>query len=187
MEGCYPVMMEGKPVGQCELHRQGARTEFFVRCAMREGIVRLAVYGREKECYLGIPIPEEGELRLRRIFSPAAMGDFPEEIIEIAPAGQGRAAMAVWEDEKGADEALTETDATAAGEEQTAEEEQEEEEELCWYASPDGALVCFDGERSLVALPPGDSRIPDDRKGQRRRIEGREYLVYVTKNSRIID
>ncbi len=54
-----------------------------------------------------------------------------------------------------------------------------------WYASPDGALVSFDGEKSYVALPPGDRRIPTDRSGEPRIIEGREYLVFVSKNGRI--
>lgn len=54
-----------------------------------------------------------------------------------------------------------------------------------WYASPDGALVSFDGEKSYVALPPGDRRIPTDRSGEPRTIEGREYLVFVSKNGRI--
>ena len=36
-----------------------------------------------------------------------------------------------------------------------------EEEPLDWFASPDGALVCFDGVHSLIALPLGDERIPD--------------------------
>ncbi len=54
-----------------------------------------------------------------------------------------------------------------------------------WYASPDGALVSFDGEKSYVALPPGDRRIPTDRSGEKRVIEGREYLVFVSKNGRI--
>ena len=52
-------------------------------------------------------------------------------------------------------------------------------------APEDGALVCFDGERTLIALPPGDARIPDRPPGERREIEGKEYLVYRTRNGRI--
>lgn len=61
------------------------------------------------------------------------------------------------------------------------------EEELYWYSSPDGALVCFDGERSLIALPLGDGRIPRNIEGQLRTVEGKKYMVYITKNGRIAD
>lgn len=61
------------------------------------------------------------------------------------------------------------------------------EEELYWYSSPDGALVCFDGERSLIALPLGDGRIPRNIEGQLRTVEGKKYMVYITKNGRIVD
>ena len=58
--------------------------------------------------------------------------------------------------------------------------------ELSWYASPDGALVCFDGERTLIALPPEDERVPKGIEGTLREIEGKQYLVYPTKDGRII-
>ena len=64
--------------------------------------------------------------------------------------------------------------------------EPESADELFWYSSPDGALVCFDGTHSLIALPVGDERIPEGFGGQRRTVEGREYLVYITKNGRIV-
>ena len=57
---------------------------------------------------------------------------------------------------------------------------------LSWYSSPDGALVCYDGARTLIALPLGDERIPPDVHGENRTVEGREYLVYRTQNGRII-
>ncbi len=60
-----------------------------------------------------------------------------------------------------------------------------EEEPLDWFASPDGALVCFDGVHSLIALPLGDERIPAGVPGERREIEGREYLVYRTRDGRL--
>lgn len=187
MEGTYPVMIDGAVVGRCQVRRQGARTEFDVCCRMMEGIVRLSVYGQEGEGYLGIPIPEEGELRLRKVFSPAAVRDFPGEIIEIGPAGRGKAAMTVLPEETAAEEAseaeeATETVCQAEG---TENVEEVDEDALYWYSSPDGALVCFDGARSLIALPLEDERIPPNIQGQLRQIEGKEYLVYVTKNSRI--
>lgn len=62
------------------------------------------------------------------------------------------------------------------------------EDDLFWYASPDGALVCFDGTRSLIALPLGDERIPasDAFSGVLRNVEGREYMVFRTKNGKLV-
>ena len=59
-------------------------------------------------------------------------------------------------------------------------------EDNYWYASPDGALVCFDGERNLIALPVGDPRIPEGGGGWTQSIEGRDYVVYRTKDGRLI-
>ena len=59
-------------------------------------------------------------------------------------------------------------------------------EDVYWYASPDGALVCFDGERNLIALPTGDERIPSGPGGWPRTIEGREYVIYRTKDGRLV-
>lgn len=56
-----------------------------------------------------------------------------------------------------------------------------EEDGPFWYASADGALVSFDGERELVALPVDDGRVPKNIPGQPRVIEGKEYLVYISK------
>ena len=57
---------------------------------------------------------------------------------------------------------------------------------LAWYASPDGALVCFDGRQTLIALPSGDARIPQDIPGDAREIEGRQYLVFRTKDGKMV-
>ena len=59
-------------------------------------------------------------------------------------------------------------------------------EDVYWYASPDGALVCFDGEQNLIALPLGDERVPAHVRGWPKTIEGREYVVYRTKDGRIV-
>ena len=59
-------------------------------------------------------------------------------------------------------------------------------EDLYWYASPDGALVCFDGTENLVALPLDDPRIPIGGGGWQKTIEGRAYMVFRTKDGRIV-
>ncbi len=62
----------------------------------------------------------------------------------------------------------------------------EDAPDLLWYSTTDGALVCFDGTRTLLALTPDDPRVPTGVPAARRSIEGRAYLVYATKNGRIV-
>lgn len=61
-----------------------------------------------------------------------------------------------------------------------------EDEGPFWYSSPDGALVCFDGTQTLLALPPEDPRIPAGTAGERRVVEGREYVVFPARDERVI-
>ena len=61
-----------------------------------------------------------------------------------------------------------------------------EDEGPFWYSSPDGALVCFDGTKTLLALPPEDPRIPAGTAGERRVVEGREYVVFPAREERVI-
>ena len=208
----YPVMIDGELCGSGEMTKAGAMTVIEVRCRMMEGIVRVSAYGESGEGYLGVLAPKDGELVLKKSFSPSAMRAFPGEIVEISRAGAGRstlpeaeaaekaqAAEAAEKSEENTTEAAedsTRTEECVQPPEETAQPAEElpaakpetvpEESGLNWYSSPDGALVCFDGEHSLVALPEGDGRIPKDIKGQEREIEGRKYLVYATQNCEII-
>ena len=325
MEGKYPIMIDDALAGTLEVTKKGAMTVFDARCRGTDALLRLSVYGDDGEGYLGVMVPEDGEMRLRRSMSPLSMKGFPEEIVAAGPAGRGNAGQQgkaekdaapqtgggetmagrvekpeTMPPEKMAEESCdtapceagcggaaspappeacgkpkseevdppcekpseqeTESPCEKCPEqeaespcekcsgqeaeppcekcpgqeaeppcekcpEQEAEspcekymERQEEEppcdmspeaemshsgqntpaapsrsedspddmEDLCWYASPDGALVCFDGVHSLIALPPADERVPINIPGQPRQIEGRDYLVYVTKNGRIV-
>lgn len=191
MEGTYPIMLDGALWGKLTVSGKGSMTVFEADCPMREGIIRLSVYGQGKEGRLGVLMPREGRLVLRRALSRAAMRDFPGEIEHVGPSGE------LPPETPPAPAEVTETAVpvgAAPGEE--AEEEAAPEtvqdsmpgddlSDLYWYSSPDGALVCFDGEHSLIALPLGDGRIPEQFPGMRKSIEGREYMVYITKNGRI--
>lgn len=84
------------------------------------------------------------------------------------------------------EEAPAEPEKAKGSEKPKKTEKSEKPEGLSWYASPDGALVCFDGERTLIALPPEDERVPKGIEGTLREIEGKQYLVYPTKDGRII-
>ena len=177
LDGTYPVVIDGKVAGKLSVHTKGASTCFEAVCCMLDGVVRISVYGGGAEGYLGVLAPEGERMRLCKSFSRAALCGFPKEIESVERSGRAQT-----EEETRPDEAAPEP-------EQPQEEPDVkvcEEESLLWYSSPDGALVCFDGQHSLIALPVGDERIPEGFGGTRRVIEGREYIVYTTKNGRII-
>ncbi|MCM1150298.1 MAG: hypothetical protein NC319_09490, partial [Butyricicoccus sp.] len=93
MEGKYPIIVDGAPLGALEVRKSGARTQFAARCRMVEGLLRISVYGEGKEGYLGVMAPESGELTLTRTLSPLDMRAFPGRIEGVGRAGQGQAAV----------------------------------------------------------------------------------------------
>lgn len=213
MEEKYPVMIDGELKGVLTVRREGVFTVFEVSCVMMEGIRRISVYGEDGEGYLGVLLPENDKLVLRKRLSRNDMRGFPKNIIDAGLAGQGQAQPAVEiKDETGTsmeeiqgevieevlEETVPQTETVMEQDSESAKEAAELSDlqkdspdkvtdTLTWYSSPDGALVCFDGENSLLALPLGDMRIPSTPQGEPRSIEGREYLVYITKNLRILD
>lgn len=209
MENQYPIMIAGVLCGFVTVTARGQLTEFEAECRMQPGILRLSVYGEGREGYLGVLMPsEDGKLRLKKSLSRTAMRDFPGSIDHAGAAGETQedkaAAKTFSPDKEEKPVQNPEPEVSAPGPEEECETEKNECEaepgelppglegrgiepgSLYWYSSPDGALVCFDGERSLIALPPGDERVPKEPKGVRKQIEGREYMVYITKNGRIV-
>lgn len=177
----YPIMLDGELAGKLKVEAKGARTVFDAECKMRSELVRISVYGGGREGYLGVLAPEGEALILHRVLSREQMRSFPAEIESVERAG--RSAEVSAEPEAPAEE--ENTPPAASGEEQN-ETVPADTGTLDWYASPDGALVCFDGEHSLIALPLGDARIPEGVAGQRRAIEGGDYLIYPTKDGKIV-
>ena len=107
----------------------------------------------------------------------------PEPVETPEPEGDGKPEML---QESGTNE---KTETAPEPQPETADRQNEtppELEDVYWYASPDGALVCFDGEHNLIALPAGDARIPDGPGGWPKTIEGKNYVVYRTKDGRLI-
>ena len=202
-QGVYPLLLDGERAGEVRVSAEGAWTVFNVKSAMRPGIVRVSVYGDGREGYLGVLAPEGEALALCRRLSPGDLRAFPGRI-EYAGRAGAPGAKAAPEDPP--EPAAPENPPEPACEEEApqaepAEEPQAETEEpqpeaqteappgiedLYWYASPDGALVCFDGTENLIALPLGDKRIPGGGGGWRKRIEGRDYIVYRTKDGRLV-
>ena len=199
----YPIELDGELAGRLTVERQGSITVFHADCAMREGLVRISVYGGGREGYLGVLAPEDGRLTLRKRLSRSQTREFPQPIERVGRAGEElyRAEPTVgtkvedrnreveYQDGKGESEnGKMERGSGTAGDTVTRVGDAAQEvadgsaacgdAELRWFASPDGALVCFDGTRRLAALPLGDPRIPADVEGEPRRIEGRDYLVY---------
>ena len=187
----YPIMLDGVLAGKLKVEEKGARTVFDAECKMRPELVRISVYGGGREGYLGVLAPEGEALILHRALSREQMRAFPAEIESVERAGRSAAAAAEPEaPSEPKAPAAPETPADAGRAPAPVEEEKEavpaDTGTLDWYASPDGALVCFDGEHSLIALPLGDARIPEGVAGQRRAIEGGDYLVYPTKDGKIV-
>lgn len=179
MEGNYPVSIKGEVCGSLCVSKEGAYTRFTVDCIGGGEVIRLSVYGGGKEGYLGVPVPKDGRLRLDKKFSPNAMKDFPDVIERCSLAGEKSC------EEKPAEKDEAKCDNTepeiCAETETKTDAERPKDESTYWYATTDGALVSRDGEREMVALRPDDERVPKDFPGEPRVIDGKEYLVYITK------
>lgn len=179
MERIYSITKDGEKIGTLKVGRQGGYTVFEAECHMMPGLVRLSVYGQGREAYLGVLVPQQGRMLLKKRLSPSAMRDFPEEIEFVGPAGGM---------EMKTEPAREMKEECSPDENEEKCQKADEETQLCtdedgpfWYASPDGALVSSDGGREMVALPLGDDRTPRNIPGESRVIEGKEYLVYITK------
>ena len=177
MLGTYPIIIKGENCGELKVTKEGAYTRFVADCVSFGGVIRLSVYGSGVEGYLGVPMPVNGRFRLDKRLSPTDLRSFPEKIERCSLAGEAPAVLPQPEPEP----------ELCDMPEQEFEKEDEcsaaEERDTLWYATADGALVSKDGEREMVALPPEDERIPNDIPGQPRVIDGKEYLVYITKEN----
>ncbi|MBE7016685.1 MAG: hypothetical protein E7420_00805 [Ruminococcaceae bacterium] len=171
MEGTYPIIIRREKCGELCVSKEGAYTRFLARCPLRAEVIRLCVYGQGKEGYLGVPLPKGEELVLDKRFSPSSMKLFPEKIEGCTLAGEAIVKLPSEKQEQAPD----------AEEPAPCVEKAEEEKPTLWYATTDGALVSKDGELEMVALPPEDERVPKDFPGQPRVIDGKEYLVYITR------
>ena len=188
-QGVYPLLLDGERAGEVRVSAEGAWTVFSVDCAMRPGIVRVSVYGAGREGYLGVLAPEGERLTLCRRISRSALREFPAQIEYAAAAGAPIPAAPPEEPPEGSEAAECEAPAAPPEPEKAPEEKDASPpglEDLYWYASPDGALVCFDGTENLVALPLGDARIPAGGGGWQKTIEGRAYMVYRTRDGRLL-
>lgn len=70
---------EGTPAGKLSVSAKGPRTVFDYAGPVMPEVRRLALLSSGAALSLGIPVPEKGELRLRRAMSRLELGDFPWE------------------------------------------------------------------------------------------------------------
>ncbi len=176
MTGKYDITKDGERIGSLSVEKRGGYTLFSADCGPVPGIFRLSVYGQGREGYLGVMMPEHGRLRLEKKLSAWDMREFPERIEFAGPAG----GMEIKEEPKQPPQPPC---ASQENEPCMAEESMPDMEEdgPFWYAASDGALVSADSGREMLALPLGDKRVPGNIPGESRIIEGKEYLVYITK------
>ncbi len=65
MEGEYPILLGGQPIGQAQVRREGLYLCFSCRCRFSgEVIYRLTVSDDENTVNLGIPVPSGGRFCL---------------------------------------------------------------------------------------------------------------------------
>lgn len=88
LTGCYPIILDGAETGKVTVSREGLFWRFDAKCAMREGLLRLSVYGEGAEGYLGVMEPLDGSLRLSKKMSRNALSGFPAAISYATCAGE---------------------------------------------------------------------------------------------------
>ncbi len=98
-----PIYIDGAPAGTLTVEKRGAF--IWLRGDMVDPgrVVRLYLYG-EREAYLGVPLPEEGRLRLLRRVSPTEAARLPRRAEYAAetrlepekPTEPGKKRYVVW-------------------------------------------------------------------------------------------
>lgn len=173
MEETFPVRLDGEDRGSLTVRRDGLATVFEARCADPGRLVRLAVYGPGGEGYLGVMAPENGELRLRRRLTRAALSDFPGVIEYAGEAGAGKSP------------APAPSPAAARTPEPPPGPAARQGEDLLWYRAGDGSLFTTWQARQFRAIPMAAWGLPVDKMLEKRTIEGVEYAVFETKAGKI--
>jgi hypothetical protein len=161
-------------------------TVFEAGCEDTGKLLRLSVYG-EREGYLGVMVPRDGRLYLKKSLSRAALRSFPQQITHAGPAGETAAAA-----RKDAAESKAARPASAAAEsaKETAQAAErhgaEPGSDLVWHRDPDGCRTADWKGRSFLAIPMAAHGLPMDKCLEQRPIEGLTYAVFETKDGKII-
>lgn len=203
-----PVILAGEEQGSLTIEQQGLLTEFSARCADPGRLVRLSVYGGGREGYLGVMVPENGELTLCKHLSRRAVADFPEKLEYAAEAGMASAPpvpepksvpepaavsdmaspepTAVPNTETAPDTTETKAETSADPDPPGSPRGREQDTDVLWFQAGDGSLFTTWNSRQYRAIPMAAWGLPMDRILERRVIEGVEYAVFATENGKII-
>lgn len=89
MEVEYPILQNQRVIGALQSRQEGLYTIFTARCEPVSERLRLAVYGAEKQAYLGLMLPgADGKLFLRRRLSKLERSRLPEPILYASEEGE---------------------------------------------------------------------------------------------------
>ncbi len=72
-----PILHEGENIGTLRVEQDACFAVMDARLRDVGSVLRLRVFGENEAWYLGVPEPEDGQLRLTRRVSPARMRGFP--------------------------------------------------------------------------------------------------------------
>lgn len=155
MTGEYPVIINGKTTGKLTVSRHNNRIVFSAVCALCSGVTRLSAYGGGKEIYLGVMQPENGQLRLKRAFTPNEMKGFPACITHAGLKGE------------------------------RPSEEQHVEKDILWSRDGIGLLWTETESEKLCAIPRHFRLAMRGEELESRNIEGTMYRIFkIGKNDR---
>ena len=80
----YNIVHSGKPIGTLETTADGLYTVFTARCEPVVSRLRLHVWGEAAHAYLGLMLPEGGELHLQKRLSRLECAKLPNPILYAA-------------------------------------------------------------------------------------------------------
>ena len=175
MDETYPILFHGEKKGELTRTQRGLFTEFSARCEDTGGVVRLSVYGGDREGYLGVMEPADGALHLTRRLSRTATAGFPAVIEYAAPAG---------EPIPSGEASRPETPCEPRGADPPAPAEANTD--LLWYQAGDGSLVTTWEGKQYRAIPMAAWGVPMEHALEKRTIDGVDYAVFALRDSQVI-
>ena len=178
-----PILIDGQETGKLEICREGNYTLFRGRCADPGRLLRLSVYGGEKEGYIGVMMPEGGVVTVTKRCSRYELRNYPETIEYAGEAGQPpkKRETEPSPEQNALPEPLPPEEPPEREENVLPESGEESAEppgdgELVWYETGDGSLYTRWEGRCFVAVPCSLG-VPSEKILERRCIEGTEYAV----------
>lgn len=185
MEGVYPIIIHGQKQGQLEVTTDGLHTVFRGVCADLGELLRLSLYG-EQEGYLGVMVPGEGRLHLIRRLSRSALREFPKCPTHAGPAGEN---IVHSVEESGEKSQILEESMPVSQDQEIqvfhfaelhSDDAIDITNDILWYAAPGGCLYSAGESGNFLAVPESCRLSLPDNTGVKRRIQGKNYLIFQT-------